>query len=99
MFHLTLPTCWQLTAVKALLVAFSKLSCTYFNARSIVNKLQELHQLLYSSIFDIIFITESWLHDEVTDGLLDPHSCYVILRKDRKLYRGGGVCIFIKKMF
>ena len=94
-----LPTCWQLMAVKALLVTFSNLSCTYFNVRSIVNKLQELHQLLYSNTFDIIFITESWLHDEVTDGLLNPHSCYAILRKDRKLCRGGGVCIFIKKSF
>jgi len=52
-----------------------------------------------TAIFLTLYSLLNWLHDEVTDGLLDPHSYYVILRKDRKLYRGEGVCIFIKKCF
>ena len=35
--------------------------CICINARSLCNKLFELHGLLYSGSFDIIFVVESWL--------------------------------------
>ena len=46
------------------------------------------------------FITESWLHDGINTGLLDPKGCFTVLRKDRKdgvLSHGGGVCVLINK--
>ena len=64
-----------------------------------VNKLSELHQLLYVDDYDIVFVTESWLHDNITDGLLDPKSYFSILRKDRTKSRGGGVCVFVRKLW
>jgi len=70
----------------------------YFNARSIVNKIHELHFILYSQNYYIIFITETWLTSEITDGLLDPEKKYLIIRKDRQS-RGGGVCVFISCNF
>ena len=79
---------------------FSRLSGYLFNARSIVNKICELHYLLYNNNVDICFITESWLHDGIHTGLLDPESRFTVLRKDRNqsvLSDGGGVCVLIKK--
>ena len=71
-----------------------------FNARSLANKLPDLHYVLYSDTeFDCLLVTESWLTDEVTDGMLDPESKYHILRCDRKAGRGGGVCAFIRRSF
>ena len=47
------------------------MSCCLFNARSIVNKLTELYHVLYVDNFDIVFITETWLHCGICDGLLE----------------------------
>ena len=44
-------------------------------------------------------MTESWLHDGITDGLLDPNSLYNIIRCDRCGAKGGGVCVFVRKSF
>ena len=72
-----------------------------FNAQSVVNKLCELHHILYSCNYDIVFITESWLHADISMGLLDPESAYCVLRKDRADthigVRGGGVCVFVNR--
>jgi len=53
---------------------------------------------MYVVKFDIIAITETWLHDSIANGLLDPESLYHIIRKDRKAdVKGGGVCVLVKK--
>ena len=71
------------------------LRCKLFNARSLCNKLSNLHLLLHSNDFDIIFFTESWLNGDLSDSLLLSGSSYYILRKDR--YDGsGGVLVFIQ---
>src|SRR5207245_3597166 len=46
----------------------SKLSCVYFNARSIVNKHKELEMYVLDKKFDIIGITETWLNAEILDN-------------------------------
>ena len=72
--------------------------CLLINARSIVNKLPELHNLLYDkNPPDCIFITETWLNNNEPDGLLDPDGRYNIHRHDRTESRGGGVCILTNK--
>jgi len=68
-----------------------------FNARSVANKLSELQHLLYCDNYDIMFITETWLHDDIPNGLLDPKLSYNIIRKDRTMRKGGGVCAFVSK--
>ena len=69
-----------------------------FNARSLVNKTCELQQLLYSSKYDILLVTETWLHSGVNSALLDPTSAYHILRKDRpENCYGGGVAVIAKR--
>ena len=75
------------------------LSCMYFNSRSICNKLDELHHLVYEQNLDIVFICETWLHTGITDGLIDPRGCYSIFRRDRPCCRGGGVCIMVSKYY
>jgi len=68
------------------------LACRLLNAPSVVNKIEELHFLLYNTDCDIVFGTETWLH-----GLLEPHAQYTIVRKDRDSCKGGGVCAFVSK--
>ena len=67
------------------------------NARSVKNKLAELHHLIYSSPLDCIIITETWLHSDYPNGMLDPENQFHIVRADRKLQEGGGVCALISK--
>jgi len=47
--------------------------------RSLRNRLIDLHDVLYGHNYDIITLTETWLSDEVTDGLLDPKGLFAIL--------------------
>jgi len=70
--------------------------CYYCNARSLKNKLSDLHALLYSNRYSIICFSESWLSLVVSDGILDPRGLYNIYRKDRE---DGfpGVVIFVSK--
>ena len=49
---------------------------------------------MYSSDFTIIYLTETWLADHVSDGEILPNG-FVLYRKDRPR-RGGGVLIAIK---
>jgi len=73
------------------------LNCVLFNARSLKNKLSELHHFLYTSHVDCVFITESWLNNNVSDRMLDPSDEFIIYRKDRPDFSGGGVCAIIRK--
>ena len=68
-----------------------------FNARSVVNKVPELHQLLYCDQYSLFCVTETWLHSDVSCGLLDPQSEYSIIRRDRTGSSHGGVAAFIKR--
>jgi len=70
-----------------------------FNARSLANKIADLHLLLYNNKHDIICVTETGLHDGVTLGLLDPHLSYTILRKDRILSNHEGVAAFVAQKY
>ena len=61
----------------------SLINCTLINARSLKRELADLHFIMYNSNVHIIIITESWLHDGITDGLLDPQSLFNVLKSDR----------------
>jgi len=55
--------------------------------------------MLYTGNYDILFITETLLHNDIPNCLLDPGLAYNIVRKDRITRKGGGVCAFIGKQW
>ena len=71
-------------------------NCCMFNARSLVNKVPQLQQLLYCGSYNILLVIETWLHSSITNGLLDPQSLYTVIRKDRIDSHHGGVAAFLK---
>jgi hypothetical protein len=77
------------------------INCTFFNARSLCNRLPDLYSLLDGSLFNnikfnLLFVCKTWLTDNITSGLsLYNSSDYVLIRHDRADGVGGGVCVFI----
>jgi len=55
--------------------------CVLLNARILNNKLHAFHKLP-SDYLSMLFITESWLSESVTNGMLDCSHSYTIDRKD-----------------
>jgi len=70
--------------------------CYYTNARSILNKKEELQQIIKSYQPFIIGLTETWLKSDVLDNELD-YDLYNIFRHDRDESMGGGVMLMIDK--
>lgn len=62
---------------------FNKLSCFYVNARSIMNKMDELELYLIQEKPDIVGITETWLYEEIEDTEISAEG-YTVFRKDRE---------------
>ena len=57
-----------------------------------MNKLHELHSALYNDNFDVVLVTGTWLYADVSSGLLDPKSLYVILRNLDCAGKEGSLC-------
>ncbi len=78
----------------------SELELFYQNVRGLRTKITELNEGILSNTYDVIVLTETWLHPGIHSGeLFDDR--YVIYRKDRDYEglnqeRGGGVLIAIK---
>ena len=70
--------------------------CVCLNARSIVNKKNELNIMVEDIDPHIIGITESWTNIDITDAELGLTG-YVMFRKDRIGRRGGGVILYVKE--
>ena len=76
----------------------------HINARSVVNKIEEIKLLCYEIKPDILCITETWLNQSVPLNAMTPLG-YKILRHDRsekfeQIYgktRGGGVAVLYKQ--
>ena len=64
----------------------------YFNARSIIPKLDELRALIEIHTPELICIVETWLCDSITDIELGIPN-YRLIRLDRNRH-GGGVLIY-----
>lgn len=65
------------------------------NARSIVNKIDELELLLLSYNAQLVVISETWLSDKISSDEIVPPG-YKLYRRDRVL-RGGGVAVVAKE--
>ena len=66
-----------------------KLNACLFNAKSIVNKLNNYY--VYSMDFSIVALTETWLTDSIFNNEILPRD-FSIYRKDRRSI-GGGVLL------
>ena len=75
-----------------------EIKCVCLNARSIINKKNELNIMVddIKPHNHIIDITESWANNDITDAELGLEG-YVMFRKDRIGRRGGGVLLYIKE--
>ena len=76
---------------------YQGLKIIYTNARSIVNKIQELKLLAQNSKPDI---TESWTHQAIPNSYLNLPNYYIASRKDRNDTingRGGGILIYVNE--
>ena len=65
------------------------LSILYTNARSIVNKIQELKLIAHNSQPHIIAITESWTHPNIANSYLHIPNYYIAARHDRNDTQNG----------
>lgn len=69
------------------------------NFRSLLKKVDILKTLILACDADIIIGTETWLTEHIADNELSLPKSFVVFRKDRKVSRGGGVIIAVKKEF
>ena len=69
--------------------------CVCLNARSIVNKTNEINIMVEDIDPHIIGITESWANTDITDTELGLTG-YVMFRRDRIGRRGGSVILNVK---
>ena len=77
-------------------VALNGYKCVRLNARSIVNKRNELNIMVEDSDLHITGITESWATPDISDAELGITG-YIMFKKDRIGRRGGGVIVYIKE--
>ena len=73
-----------------------EIKCVYLNARSILNKKNELNITVDDMKPHIIGKTESWANNYITYAELGLEG-YVMFRKDRIGRRRGGVLLYIKE--
>ena len=64
------------------------------NARSVYNKLNELEILVDNNNSDIVFLTETWLTDNILDEAINILGTNLV-RLERKHGTGGGVALLI----
>ena len=77
----------------------------YTNTRSIMNnnKREELEYRLTENCIDILGVTESWTHDDISDVEINIKG-YRLFRRDRSKVngcrkRGGGILLYVKEEF
>ena len=79
--------------------------CLVINARSLISShrlngkqschLTNFQNLVFSEQADIVWVTETWLRDDIENSETLPWCDYTIYRKDRNT-RGGGVLLALK---
>ena len=81
---------------KVLREVIKVLTCKLMNARSIVNKMLELEEMVYEEDPDIILITESWTNSYIP--LAEIHiPGYEIIRKDRVNRKDSGCVAYFRE--
>ena len=74
----------------------------HWNSRSMYHKYDEILHLVEGSNCEFLFLSETWLSDDVNDDMIKIPG-YQLLRQDRNeksdKQRGGGVCVYHKNRF
>ena len=65
----------------------------YYNARSLLSKIDELRLVYEAMKPDVICVVETWLDNDIVDNELILPNCQ-LFRKDRNR-QGGGVAIYV----
>ena len=68
------------------------------NARSIINRMDELESYVYALKPDLIMITKSLAREYKSDAELST-DVFVICRNDKKIYVGGGCMLYIGNFY
>lgn len=63
------------------------------------SKINQFKLSLSSDTFDVLFITQTWFSQYITDNFLVSNTSYNVYRSDRSNRRGGGVAAFVKNIF
>ena len=63
---------------------------------SLVPKVDEVQEFIFCRNITIAFITETWLKETMSDGVIDIPD-FAVLRLDRKRDSHGDVCAYIKE--
>lgn len=78
------------------------LKLVHLNVRSLLANIDEVRVNLLDGSFDIVTLSETWLHSQCSDSLLQTEG-YTLYRHDRqtktpggKVKRGGGIAVYIK---
>ena len=77
-------------------ISIAGYKCMCLNARSIINKKNELNIMVEDTDPHINGLTESWANIDITYAELGLTG-YVMFRRDRIGRRGGGVILYIKE--
>ena len=69
--------------------------CGHINARSLINNFNIFREHLQDAQYDILGISETWLHAGIADNMVTVDK-YIVIRHDR-LTRAGGVAVYLKE--
>ena len=72
------------------------LRLAHLNVRSLLPKLEQVRVLLIDNNFDILVLTETWLHSDIEQHV--EFDGYRVVRCDR-VERGGGVAIILRDAY
>ena len=68
----------------------------HLNINRMYNKFDQLQYVIQKHGFDVFCLTETWLHDDILDCMLEIDG-YIMFRKDRQFSKGGGEIIYVKE--
>ena len=71
------------------------LSMAHLNIRGIRSSLDEVKTFLGNKTLDVLTLSEMWLNETIDDAELAVEG-YVLIRKERRYGKGGGVAAYIK---
>lgn len=78
------------------------LKFVHMNVRSLLLNLDETNACFLDGVFDVVVLTETWLHSRVSDTLISNPN-YICTRLDKRTSlpsghtkMGGGICIYTK---
>ena len=69
------------------------------NMRSVMNKVSELQAMIDTYNPSFVMLTETWLKPYVPNSFFADCSQYNVIRRDRNVGAGGGVCVLIDSKY